>query len=159
MNKEIKRLPYNKETNKIPKKNMNIIIFSVTLSLLVVGGFAYFFLIYRSDANMLKRYLIKEGYTCNNKTCNKKIKDMSYSIDYKDNTLRATNKLYQIDLSKNHPVLEVKSNDLICEYEKDNYNGTDRIDESFTYNNVCKQYIEDVNTVIKFRNDILDNYK
>ena len=71
MNKDVKRLPY-KETNRIPKKNLNLIIFSVTLSLLVVAGFAYFFLIYRSDANMLKRYLSKNGYTCNNRTCNKK---------------------------------------------------------------------------------------
>ena len=158
MNKDIKRLPY-KETNKIPKKNLHLIIFSVTLSLLVVGGFAYFFLIYRSDANILKRYLVTKGYTCNNRTCNKKVGSITYTFDYKNTSLTATDKLYLIEASNNHPYLEVRKTKQTCEYEKDDYNGRDKIDETFVTNNECMKYIEDVNEVIKYRNNILNDYK
>ena len=158
MNKDVKRLPY-KETNKIPKKNLNIIIFSVTLSLIVVAGFAYFFLIYRSDSNILKRYLSKHGYTCNNRTCNKKEGSISYSFDYKKQELTATDKLYKIEVSNNNPYLEVRKTKQQCEYEKDEYNGKDKVDESFKTNNECIKYIEDVNNIIKYRNNILEDYK
>ena len=71
MKSDIKRLPY-QEKHKIPKKSIYLIIFSVCLSLVVIAALAFYFLIYKSDANLLKRYLLTEGYTCNNMTCNKK---------------------------------------------------------------------------------------
>ena len=82
MKNDVKRLPY-PEKNKIPKKNIFIIIFSVCLSLVLILGLAYYFLIYKSDANLLKRYLISEGYTCNNTTCNKVEQEYSFSYNYK----------------------------------------------------------------------------
>ena len=158
MNKEVKRLPY-KEDNRIPKKNLYLIYFSVTLSLIVIAGFAYFFLVYRNDANMLKRYLISKGYTCNNKTCNKKEGSISYSFDYKRTILTATDKLYTIEISNGNPTLLVRQTKQSCDYEKDDYNGRDKVDETFQTNNECIRYIDDVNNIIKYRNNILDNYK
>ncbi len=158
MKNDIKRLPY-QENNKIPKKNLFIIIFSVCLSLVIILSLAFYFLIYKSDANLLKRYLLGEGYNCNNITCNKKEKGYTYSFNYKKNTLTASNKNYTIEISNNHPYLEVRDINLVCEYEKDDYNGNDKIDDSFSYSNECKTYIEEVNNIISYRNRVIENYK
>ncbi len=158
MKNDVKRLPY-PEKNKIPKKNIFIIIFSVCLSLVIILSLAYYFLIYKSDANLLKRYLLSEGYTCNNVTCNKIEQEYSYSYNYKKNALTASNKNYTIEVSNNHPYIEIRNIDLVCEYEKDEYNGTDKIDDSFTYSNECKAYIDDVNDIIFYRSRIMDKYK
>lgn len=158
MRSDIKRLPY-QEKHKIPKKNIYLIIFSVCLSLVIILGLAFYFLIYKSDANLLKRYLITEGYTCNNVICNKKDGEYTYSYDYKKNALTVSNKNYTIEVSDNHPYLEVRKINLVCEYEKEEYNGKDKIDSSFNYDNECREYIDEVNDIISYRNRVVEKYK
>ena len=140
-----------KEEKKISKKNMVLICILILLVLCFLSGISYYFLIYNKESNVLKRYLLTNDYTCNEKSCTKNISNNLYSINYYTGKLTVSNQDFIFKLSPNNlPTLEVKENDYICLFEKENYKPTDFIDENFVYNNYCKKYIDDINEIISF---------
>ena len=97
-----------------------IIILIFVLAVLLLFGSIFYSNIYMSDKNLLNRYLISKGYTCIEETCTMKKKN-----------------------------LKVKNGNKKCTYQIDNYKKGDLITEEFSYDNRCKEYVEEINKYIK----------
>lgn len=149
-NEELKH----RKNTKIPKKNFFLMISLITIGLILLLSLAYYFLIYKNDSNTLKRYLINNNYYCNKKVCYKKENNFYYEYDYVSQDLKISNKEYILKLTKKTPVLEIKSENYLCLYEKDDYQDGQSIDETFEFNNYCKKYISEINEHIVTRNNI-----
>lgn len=81
--------------------------------------------------------------------------NINYSINYKDFTMYVENNEYRIQINYNKsPIIELKNNEFICTFNKDNYDSFTHIDSTFSYNKQCEQYITIVNNNI----DTLRNY-
>lgn len=147
---ENKQLTYNdNKKNTISKKELFKIISLSIITILIVGSIAYFFLVYLSDSNSLKRYLKSQGYSCSKKICKKEINDEKFEFNYKKAKLMITNDLYVLNINTKTPELEIKKDEYICTYRKDNYELGQSIDESFTYKPKCEKYILDINKYLK----------
>lgn len=149
-NEELKH----RKNTKIPKKNLFLMISLISIGLILLLSLAYYFLIYKNDSNTLKRYLINNNYYCNKKVCYKKENNFYYEYDYVSQDLKISNKEYILKLTKKTPVLEIKSENYLCLYEKDDYQDGQSIDETFEFNNYCKKYISEINEHIVTRNNI-----
>lgn len=139
---------------KIPLKNLILMISLTTIGLILLLSLGYYFLIYKNDSNTLKRYLLTDNYHCNKKVCYKKDNNFYYEYDYATHDFKISNKDYVLKLSQNAPILEIKTENYICLYEKENYQDGQMIDETFEFNNYCKKYINEINKYITMRNEI-----
>lgn len=139
---------------KIPLKNLILMISLTTIGLILLLSLGYYFLIYKNDSNTLKRYLLTNNYHCNKKVCYKKDNNFYYEYDYVTHDFKISNKDYVLKLSQNAPILEIKTENYICLYEKENYQDGQMIDETFEFNNYCKKYINEINKYITMRNEI-----
>ena len=153
---ENKQLTYNDNKSNINKKELFKIISLSVIAILIVGAIAYFFLVFLSDSNSLKRYLKNQGYSCSKKICKKEINDEKYEFNFKKAKLTITNDLYVLSIDTKTPELEIKKDEYICTYRKDNYEFGQSIDESFTYNQKCGKYISDINKYLKEYKTALD---
>lgn len=153
--KKNEELKHNKDNIKLTKKNYIIIILPIILILILVAFIAYYVFIISSPSNKLKNILLDESYICNKETCMKDKNNINYSINYKDFTMYVENNEYRIQINYNKsPIIELKNNEFICTFNKDNYDSFTHIDSTFSYNKQCEQYITIVNNNI----DTLRNY-
>lgn len=149
-NEELKHSP----KAKIPLKNLILMISLTTIGLIFLLSLGYYFLIYKNDSNTLKRYLLTDNYHCNKKVCYKKDDNFYYEYDYVTHDFKISNKDYVLKLSPKAPILELKTENYICLYEKENYQDGQMIDGTFEFNNYCKKYINEINEYITMRNEI-----
>ena len=140
----------------IPNKKRIILIGVIVLVLLV---FIITISIYTKPSNVLKRYLEKEDFNCENKICNKKIGNTTYKINYKTGTIIANNLDYGLETNQYSIEFQVKNKKLTCTYtSNDSVLGT-TIDSDFTYTNNCSDYIKEANKILEVYNDILKESK
>ena len=129
-------------------KNKIIILIFVLAVLLLFGSIFYSY-IYMSDRNLLNRYLISKGYTCIEETCTMKKKNVKYMFDLSEQEFYISNDEYNLNVGREYPILKVKNGNRKCTYQIDNYKRGDLITEEFSYDNRCKEYIEEINKYIK----------
>ena len=164
----MKLIPHKKTNNELVpieekkkitfKPNPKFIIISIAV-LIILLACLYYFLIYRKPSNILKRYLIKEDFTCEKSICSKEIDKINYDVNYKKGTINATYSKYILSTESDNVKLLIKGTNKSCIYtNNDNVIGKE-IDNSFTYNTECKEYIEDANKILEIYNEILESSK
>lgn len=126
-----------------------IIMIIVVLLVIVTVGSIYYFKIYMNEKNILERYLEEHKYSCVGNNCTKKEKDVKYSFDLKNRDLYISKDKYSVAVGTKSPILRFKNSNKLCNYEIDNYEVGDLIDDNFTYDKDCEEYIEDINVYIE----------
>ncbi len=154
--KENKELVHIEEKNKLTKFNYVVMIILIGSILLLVGVIAWFVFVHNSESSKLERYLKDEGYECNNDTCSKVNNNDVYLIEYKNDIMMVDNSEYQVRVGKITPMLDLKKQNLVCSYMKEDYSSGMKIDETFVYNSDCQnnmklvnKYIEEYQTIKK----------
>ena len=115
--------------------------------------------IYTKPSRVLKRYLVKEEYDCNNTKCTKKIGDTTYNIYYKKGTITANNLDYGLETNDYSIELQIKSKKLNCTYTSNEKVVGEKIDSEFTYTSNCQDYIKEANKILEVYNDLLKESK
>ncbi len=154
--KKVKELTYNNDV-KLTKKNYLIMIIPIILVLILIIAIALFVANTNSSSYKLKKYLEEHGYLCNNKTCLIQKDSNTYTFDYIDIVFSVDNDNYHLTISKQSPILEIKSNEYICNYQKDEYEIFTLVDNSFVYDKQCSKYLEDINNNIEKYKSIVNN--
>lgn len=154
--KKIKELTYNNNV-KLTKKNYLIMIIPIILVLILIIAIAIFVVITNSNSHKLKNYLEEQGYLCNRKTCLIQNDNNTYTFDYIDIIFSVDNDNYHLTISKAIPTLEIKNNEYICNYQKEEYEIFTLVDSSFIYDKQCSKYIEDINNNIEKYKAIVNN--
>ena len=133
------------------KKTLTIIMITlITIAIIVV-----FILAYNDDSNQLKRYLKKQGYTCNSSICSKTEKDIFYQVNYKEGIYFYESQKEIITIYKDRTNVEIsKQSSTICEFKKDDVKDLTTFTEEDTSNN-CLTYLEKVNRLVKDFKQIL----
>ena len=132
------------------------IILSVLVLIIIISiGAMYYLKIYMSDRNVLSRYLQEHEYACVQNTCTKKNKENKYSFDIKSKELYISNNKYRLTIGESSPVLSFKNGNKQCAFNIDNYKRGDKIEWDLSYDNECKDYLEDINKFIDEYNKIL----
>lgn len=140
------------KNKKISSKNILLIILLVITIVLLITILAYFFLVYNTPTNKIKRYLTKQEYSCTKNVCIKKTSTDKITISLKDGHLEASNNLYEFYLSETTKSLNIKKTQKVCYYAKENSTAFSTVDDTYTYDLQCEQYIKNVN-------EYIDTYK
>jgi hypothetical protein len=127
------------------KKAITIIITAI----IIIAVIVIFILAYNDDSNKLKRYLKKQGYTCNSSICSKTEKDIFYQVDYKEGIYSYESQKEIISIYKDKTIVDLskQSSSTICEFQKDGVKDLTTFTEEDTSNN-CLIYLEKVNRLV-----------
>ena len=136
------------------KKNKTIILLSFSVLLLV--GLISFIIIRNTPKEKLKRTLKKEGYTCIQEICNKKIDDATYFINYKKATIKVEAPTYSYSFRIDSHYIKGKTEKKECIFSKENMNQITPIDETFSYDAKCRVYTNDVNNILSYFTGLMD---
>lgn len=134
---------------KLSKFNYVVITVPIVLILILVAGIAYWVFVINSNINRMIRYLEKDGYVCNKESCTKDFGTEIYTIDFVNNVLLVDSSSLQIRVGEESPIVDVKSKEMICTYQKDDYNW-DFVDETFIYDKSCSVYVSKINTYLTY---------
>lgn len=152
----MKKLPLPKKDIKL---NIDKRIILCLVGVVIICGLVVFLIIFNNPSNKLKRYLIKEDYTCNKSICRKDIDNVTYNISYKKASFQVITGDYILNITKRTPYLVTLANAPVCRYEKENYKALSLIDSTYSYSSNCSKYIKDINKYINEYQSILDNSK
>lgn len=148
--KKNRELKYDEpKKKKLTKFNYIVIIVPIILVLILVAGIAFYVFIYNSDSNKMKRYLINDGYVCNDVTCTREKENKIFTIDYVNNIFTVDSANIQVRVGEDNPIVDVKDKEMICTYVKDNYNWN-FVDDSFIYDKQCESYIPQINEYLTY---------
>jgi len=158
----MKKLPYKQEENKKTqitfKPNIKVITIFTIIVLLLTCSIIYI-TVYKKPSNILKRYLVKEEFSCKSNKCHKKIDDSTYTIYYKEGTVLISNIKYQLITNNDSINLQIKGTNTNCIYVNDTGVIGKNIDNKFTYSSNCSKYIDDANELLDIYNDLLVSSK
>jgi uncharacterized protein YxeA len=123
-----------------------LIIISIVVFIIIC--ITALFLIFNKDTNKLKRYLKKDGYTCNSTTCTKIDKDVQYIISYKKGNYHYEDSDITIDINIDKAIVtQTKGVGEICNFTRNVKKLTTFTEEDTTNN--CLIYLEKVNETVK----------
>lgn len=161
MKKENKLVPYeDKKVVPVTKKKTNIkklilpLIILVTIIILIV-----FISSLVNPSNKAKKYLEKNGYTCNKQTCTKDTNNNIYTFNYETLTYYVDTTNYYVNIGKETPILTLKDDEYLCDFTKNDYKIFTLVDDTFIYNKNCEKYVENVNNHIKEYKKIITEAK
>lgn len=150
-------LKHNSKEVKLSKKNYIIIIIPIVIVLIFLIVLALFIYKENTPSNKLKNHLEEIGYSCNKKTCSKQVGTNNYTINYSDISIYIDTEEYHLTLSKEILALELKNEEYICSYIKDDYTLFTTIDSTFIYDKKCAFYIPEINEFIKEYKSIVNS--
>lgn len=156
MKKNLELVHY-KNDNKlmISKKNYITMILPIIFFLIIIIVIAYLVFFGNSSGNKLKSYLEQIGYTCNNEICTIEKDNKIYTYNLNNLKLIIDDMNYNITISENTPILEVKNKQTICTYTKPNYTIFTLVDDTYLYDNNCEDYIDIINNYIEEYKEVL----
>lgn len=161
MKEDNKLVPYeDKKLIPVPKKKTNIKKLILPLIVIIVVLVLIIFISsLLNPSNKAKKYLEKEGYTCNKQTCTKDSNNNIYTFNYKTLTYYVDTDKYYVNIGPTSPSLTLKDDEYVCSYTKDEYKIFTLVDNTFIYNQNCAKYVENVNSHIKEYKEIIESAK
>lgn len=157
MKKNNKLVPYeDKKIVPIQKKKISIKKLLIPVIIIAILVLIVFISSLLNPSNKAKRYLEKNGYTCNKQTCTKDYNNNIYTFNYETLTYYVDTDVYYVNIGETTPSLTLKDDEYVCSFTKDNYKTFTLVDNTFIYNKNCEKYIENVNSHIKEYKEIIE---
>jgi hypothetical protein len=146
-----KLLPYNGD--KIDKKKAIISFGPFVLAIVVIAVFTISMINFSNESNRLKRYLHKNGYTCNSTNCIKNDNDKEYLVNYKNGELTINTRDYNMVINSNSVNLHENNSNQNCTYKRED--SKSNVKNSTNNDTICEKKVEDINNEITKYKELL----